>query len=71
MSAEDAATQDLAAVAEQAAVAAEEAARSTADMLCRVGRASRLGPRALGHPDAGATSFAIMLRASRDWIISA
>lgn len=71
VSAEDAASKDLLAVVEPAASAAQEAAKSTADMLCRVGRASRLGPRALGHPDAGATSFAIMLQASREWIISA
>ena len=70
VSAEDAASKDLPAVVKMAASAAQEAAKSTADMLCRVGRASRLGPRALGHPDAGATSFAIMLRASHTWIAS-
>jgi len=59
---------ELAAVVDLSASAAQEAARRTADMLCRVGRASRLGTRVLGHPDPGATSFAIMLRAMHDWI---
>lgn len=61
---------DLDAILDLAATAAQEGARSTADMLCRVGRASRLGNRALGHPDPGATSFAIMLRAMHDWVKS-
>jgi dihydroxyacetone kinase-like protein len=59
---------ELAAIVDLSASAAQEAARRTADMLCRVGRASRLGTRVLGHPDPGATSFAIMLRAMHDWI---
>jgi len=46
-----------------AASAAETAAQRTADMVCRIGRASRLGDRTLGHPDPGAVSFSIMLRA--------
>lgn len=29
----------------------------------RIGRASRLGDRTLGHPDPGAVSFSIMMRA--------
>jgi dihydroxyacetone kinase-like protein len=66
----DSDAKDLDAIVDLAASAAQEAARSTADMLCRVGRASRLGNRALGHPDPGATSFAIMLRAMHDWIKS-
>ncbi len=45
------------------ALAAETAAGQTADLVCRVGRASRLGQRTLGHPDPGAVSFAIMMRA--------
>ena len=59
---------DLDAMVELSASAAQEAARNTADMLCRVGRASRLGNRVLGHPDPGATSFGIMLGAMSDWI---
>jgi dihydroxyacetone kinase-like protein len=66
--ASDTAAKDLDAIVDLAASAAQEGARSTADMLCRVGRASRLGNRVLGHPDPGATSFAIMLRAVHDWI---
>lgn len=62
-------SRDLDAIVDLSASAAHEAARSTADMLCRVGRASRLGSRVLGHPDPGATSFAIMLRAMHDWIV--
>jgi phosphoenolpyruvate---glycerone phosphotransferase subunit DhaL len=37
-------------------------ARQTANMVCRIGRASRLGERTLGHPDPGAVSFSIMMR---------
>ena len=61
-------SRDLDAIVDLSASAAQEAARSTADVLCRVGRASRLGNRVLGHPDPGATSFAIMLRAMHEWI---
>jgi phosphoenolpyruvate---glycerone phosphotransferase subunit DhaL len=46
-----------------AATAAETAAQRTAGMVCRIGRASRLGDRTLGHPDPGAVSFSILLRA--------
>jgi dihydroxyacetone kinase-like protein len=46
-----------------AALAAETAAAATANLVCRVGRASRLGDRTLGHPDPGAVSFSIMMRA--------
>jgi dihydroxyacetone kinase phosphoprotein-dependent L subunit len=51
-----------------AATAAEAAAQGTANMICRVGRASRLGERSLGHPDPGAVSFSIILRAMADWL---
>jgi dihydroxyacetone kinase-like protein len=46
-----------------AAAAAEHAVELTAPMSCRVGRASRLGDRAVGHPDPGTASFAIIIRA--------
>jgi dihydroxyacetone kinase-like protein len=46
-----------------AAAAAHEGAMSTAGMIARVGRASRLGQRSLGEVDAGAMSFAIVLNA--------
>jgi dihydroxyacetone kinase-like protein len=52
----------------KAATAAEAAAERTANMICRVGRASRLGDRSLGHPDPGAVSFSIILRAMADWL---
>jgi phosphoenolpyruvate---glycerone phosphotransferase subunit DhaL len=58
----------LQAVALEAASGAEAAAQSTANMLCRVGRASRLGERVLGCPDPGAVSFSVILRAISDWI---
>jgi phosphoenolpyruvate---glycerone phosphotransferase subunit DhaL len=48
------------------AAAAEDAAAGTAQMLCKVGRASKLGNRVLGHPDPGATSFGVLLRALAD-----
>jgi dihydroxyacetone kinase-like protein len=51
-----------------AAQAAETAAQNTANMVCRVGRASRLGERSLGHPDPGAVSFAIILGATSRWL---
>ena len=65
------ASQDLAGLVDLSATAAQECARSTANMLCRVGRASRLGDRVLGHPDAGATSFGIILRAMHAWVTAA
>ncbi len=43
--------------------AADAGAASTADMVARIGRASRLGERSRGLPDAGASSFAIIVRA--------
>lgn len=46
--------------------AAEEGAAATATMLPRLGRASYLGARALGAPDAGAAAVAIWLRALAD-----
>jgi dihydroxyacetone kinase len=46
-----------------AAQVAQAAARGTANMVCRLGRASRLGDRVLGHPDPGAMSFALIVEA--------
>lgn len=43
--------------------AADTGAEATTDMVARIGRASRLGERSRGMPDAGATSFAIVVRA--------
>ena len=47
----------------QAAAAAQKAADETANMVCRIGRGSKLGDCTLGHPDPGAISFSIILRA--------
>ncbi len=49
-----------------AADAAERGAAATTAMTGRAGRASRLGDRSLGHPDPGAMSVAMMLRAAAD-----
>lgn len=49
--------------------AADIAARDTANMLCKVGRASRLGERVLGHPDPGAVTFSIILDSFYRWLI--
>jgi dihydroxyacetone kinase-like protein len=57
---------DLHSAIEAAARAAEAGAAATADMVARVGRASRLGERSRGLPDAGATSLAIIVRAMAD-----
>lgn len=46
-----------------AAKAAKEGAEHTADMIARIGRASRLGERSRGWADPGATSFAIVVQA--------
>ncbi|HKB28238.1 MAG TPA: DAK2 domain-containing protein, partial [Candidatus Limnocylindrales bacterium] len=43
--------------------AAQIGSATTADMVARIGRASRLGERSRGLPDAGATSFTIIVRA--------
>lgn len=60
--------QDLLAAMRQASEGARVGAESTAQMPARVGRSSRLGDRALGNPDPGATSFAIILRAMAEWL---
>ena len=43
--------------------AAEQGRDSTRDMIARFGRATRLGKRSRGVPDAGATSCCIILQA--------
>jgi dihydroxyacetone kinase len=53
----------LAKAAQDAAQAAEAGMAATADMLPRLGRASYLGARAVGAPDAGAAAVAVWLRA--------
>jgi dihydroxyacetone kinase-like protein len=49
--------------------AADAGARDTANMLCKVGRASRLGERVLGHPDPGAVTFSIILNSFYRWLL--
>ncbi len=48
---------------DEAAAEAEQAAAATADLVPRIGRARPLAARSVGHPDAGATSLALVLRA--------
>jgi phosphoenolpyruvate---glycerone phosphotransferase subunit DhaL len=60
-------SQDLTGTMRASCVAAEETALATAGWACKVGRASRLGERSIGHPDPGATSFGIFLRALLEW----
>ena len=45
----------------EAASTARSAAEATKDLVPQKGRAARLGDRAMGHQDAGATSLAIIL----------
>ncbi len=52
---------DLPTCLEVAASTAHQAAIDTSGMMPKKGRASRLGARAIGHQDAGATSIAIIL----------
>jgi dihydroxyacetone kinase len=62
----EAASSEMRSAVEAAVAAAERGAADTADMVARVGRASRLGERSRGLPDAGATTFAIIVRAMAD-----
>ena len=55
-------TASVSAVVAAAAIAAEKAATSTADMLPQLGRSSYLGKRVLGVPDPGAVAVAVWLR---------
>ena len=48
---------------DEAAGEATQAAAATADLMPRIGRARPLAARSVGHPDAGATSLALVLRA--------
>ncbi len=51
---------------QKAAIAAEAGAAATAAMTPRLGRAARLGARAVGHVDPGAASAAILIRVLAD-----
>jgi dihydroxyacetone kinase len=50
----------------KAAEAAESAAQATAPLRPRIGRARPLAERSVGHADAGAVSFAYIVRAIAD-----
>jgi dihydroxyacetone kinase-like protein len=54
---------DLVETMRAAYLLAERGAEETAGWPCKVGRASRLGDRAIGHVDPGAVSFSIFLKA--------
>lgn len=54
---------DLATAWGRAAVVAEDAAAATAQLSPKLGRARPLAERSVGHPDAGATSLALIVTA--------
>ncbi len=51
---------------DDAALAAKLGAESTRDLVARYGRARSLGERTRGHPDAGATSIALIFKGFRE-----
>ena len=51
-----------------AADAAEGGKEASKDMGAKFGRAKTLGDGAVGHPDAGALSFTIIMQAMRDYV---
>ncbi len=55
----------------EVAAAAEAGRDASRDMVATIGRAKTLGERSLGHPDAGACSVAIILRAMADFVAAA
>jgi dihydroxyacetone kinase len=66
LSAEIEAGRGLAAAWRHAADVAQTAAADTARLLPKLGRARPLAERSLGHPDAGAVSFALCTRVMSD-----
>jgi phosphoenolpyruvate---glycerone phosphotransferase subunit DhaL len=54
--------QDIPAALQAAAAAAAKGAEATQTMQPRFGRAKNLGPAAIGHPDAGATSVSLLFQ---------
>ena len=62
----DAAADQIPALLEAAASAAEQGAADTEPLVARKGRASYLGERSAGHRDPGAQSSALLLRAVAD-----
>lgn len=61
---------DLLAVLQAAAVGAGQGVEETKGMVAKVGRASRLGERTVGHQDAGATSVSIILHQAAETLAS-
>jgi dihydroxyacetone kinase-like protein len=53
---------DVVAVLQQAAEAAVKGAEATTNFQARFGRAKTLGPKSIGHPDAGATSVSLLFK---------
>ena len=53
---------------QDAAVAARLGAESTRDLVARYGRARSLGERTRGHPDAGATSIALLFKGFKEGV---
>lgn len=64
--AEAAADSSIEVMLKAVAVAAENGAQATIDLLAKKGRAAKLGERSVGHMDAGAASTAILLAAMAD-----
>jgi len=57
---------DIAAAMKNACDAAAEGAEKTKEMKARKGRATYLGERSIGHPDAGAEAISILFKAVND-----
>ncbi len=57
---------DFATAWRDAATAARKGADSTVDLVARQGRAKFLGQRAIGHPDPGATTIALIFEAAHE-----
>jgi phosphoenolpyruvate---glycerone phosphotransferase subunit DhaL len=53
---------------QDAALAARLGAESTRDLVARYGRARSLGERTRGHPDAGATSIALIFKGFKEGV---
>lgn len=51
-----------------ACVAAEEGKENSKQYIARFGKAKTLGERAIGYPDAGTVSLAVIMHAMLDWV---
>ena len=63
-------TQDTCAALTACSQAAEEGMQATCDMQAKLGRASRLKEKSIGHQDAGATSCCLILQTFCSTIIA-